>query len=269
MRDMLGISHQKHRRFWKTVQFFDSRTGTGAETVRQVWRRRTGSVHVYPDIMRESAGSTAIEPLPAGRHRLDPTAVAASQRYRIDFAALDVLAEKGYAAATVADIIASARVSRRTFYEFYANKGECFVAVCALATRIMAEELDAATDTTLPWQLQLRAHIQRYLEVLAAQPGAAYALTVQTFATPELRQAREAMFDSLLDRMRGLHQLARQQDRTLPHLPDALLRLLVGGFDELLRTNLRARDGHSLPSLAPMMTRAAIAILHSSGTAER
>lgn len=139
--------------------------------------------------MRESAGSTAIEPLPAGRHRLDPTAVAASQRYRIDFAALDVLAEKGYAAATVADIITSARVSRRTFYEFYANKGECFVAVCALATRIMAEELDAATDTSLPWELQLRAHIQRYLDVLAAQPGAAYALTVQTFATPELRQA--------------------------------------------------------------------------------
>ena len=37
-------------------------------------------------------------------------------------------AEKGYAATTIADIVRHARVSKRTFYEHFADKEDCLLA---------------------------------------------------------------------------------------------------------------------------------------------
>ena len=41
------------------------------------------------------------------------------------------IAEKGYAAVTIADVVRHARVSKRTFYEHFADKEACFLALYA------------------------------------------------------------------------------------------------------------------------------------------
>src|SRR5438105_1831196 len=66
--------------------------------------------------------------LPSGRHGLTREAVVASQRSRLIDAMAQVVAERGYPATTVADVVERAGVSRRTFYEQFADKEACFLA---------------------------------------------------------------------------------------------------------------------------------------------
>src|SRR5882724_3806888 len=64
--------------------------------------------------------------LPSGRHGLAREAVVASQRGRLLDAMAEVVAEKGYQATTVADVVERAGVSRRTFYEQFPDREACF-----------------------------------------------------------------------------------------------------------------------------------------------
>ena len=70
-----------------------------------------------------SAGieALALPRLPRGRHSLERSVVATSQRARMIEAIVTAVAEKGYAAATVGDVIRRARVSRTTFYAMFAD----------------------------------------------------------------------------------------------------------------------------------------------------
>ena len=71
--------------------------------------------------------TTGMTPLPRGRHGLSREQVEASQRLRLMRAMAEVMAEKGYARTSVADILRRARVSRETFYELFDSKEDCFM----------------------------------------------------------------------------------------------------------------------------------------------
>ena len=73
----------------------------------------------------------ALRPPPAlrrGRPNLSPAEIARHQRERIVYATCEVAAEKGYAAATIADITTTAGVDRRAFYAHFRDKQEAFLA---------------------------------------------------------------------------------------------------------------------------------------------
>jgi AcrR family transcriptional regulator len=74
--------------------------------------------------------------LPRGRHKLDPQLVAASQRQRLLEAITELVAEKGYPDVTIRDIVTRAGTAKRTFYDHFADKLQCFLAA-----------LDVITDT--------------------------------------------------------------------------------------------------------------------------
>src|SRR5690242_3020391 len=98
--------------------------------------------HIVPPVPdgRQARGSS-----PFGlRHRTAREAVMASQRGRVLEAMVKAVAEKGYAATTIADVVARAGVSRRTFYEQFRDKEACFLAafdtgVAFVRTRIEEE----------------------------------------------------------------------------------------------------------------------------------
>src|SRR3954452_16563188 len=75
-------------------------------------------------------GSKKEEPrrLPRGRHALAPQEVRADQRRRLIAAVPQVVAEHGYEAMSVADIVRAAAVSRNAFYDNFADKQQCFAA---------------------------------------------------------------------------------------------------------------------------------------------
>ena len=66
--------------------------------------------------------------LPHGPNGMEREEVARNQRSRLYGAMIESVARNGYQRTTVAHVIALAGVSRRAFYELFANKEDCFLA---------------------------------------------------------------------------------------------------------------------------------------------
>src|SRR3954447_24211790 len=93
--------------------------------------------------------SGSIRPLPIGRHSLSREDVLASQRGRLLDAMAEAVAQHGYGATTVAHVVALAGVSRKTFYEHFADKEDCFLALYdAGIAYVLGRIADALGDET-------------------------------------------------------------------------------------------------------------------------
>jgi AcrR family transcriptional regulator len=162
------------------------------------------------------------EPLPRGPHKLSRDEVQSSQRGRLCFAAIEAVAELGYAATTVSDIVSRAKVARRTFYQFFNSKEECLAAGFDAAVNIVDAQLDAAIGAVQPTGFRhlVRRSLEAYLAILAAEPAAARALHVETIgAGPALMGHRARMQELFAHRMSAAHRPAsKANSRTNPRL---------------------------------------------------
>lgn len=150
--------------------------------------------------------------LPAGRHGLTRAAVTDSQRGRILIAMAQSVAEKGYPAATVADVLARARVSRATFYALFADKADCYQHAYATATRVLADEIGAAAADEPDAAQALRASLRAYLTQLQQDRTLARAFIVEAHAAPpELRQERWAAHRGFAEHLQRLAGAAADQ----------------------------------------------------------
>jgi AcrR family transcriptional regulator len=208
------------------------------------------------------------ERLPSGRHKLDRETVVASQRGRLLWAIAQVVAEKGYVAATVADVVERAGVSRRTFYEQFPDKEACFLAAYDTGVEVMLGQIRDTVEE-IPetnWRTRARASIETYMEVLAAEPGFAWASHVEVLgAGPAALARRSAILGLFAELWHGLHERARREDPAIREVPQAVFRTLVGGHEELVREHLRTRDAESLPELSDTVLDVTLAILGDRG----
>jgi AcrR family transcriptional regulator len=95
--------------------------------------------------------------LPHGPHRLDRDQVILHQRARIHGAMVEAVAECGYEGTSVKQVISLAGVSRRSFYEQFANKQESFLATFDLLAHQTAQQsrsVYALTDGSLEDRLR-------------------------------------------------------------------------------------------------------------------
>src|SRR4051794_37500083 len=111
--------------------------------------------------------------LPPGPSALTRGEVERNQRTRIFGAMIEAVARHGYGATRVADVIALAGVSRRAFYELFADKEDCFLAthdiVVAQARRRMIEAWRGETA----FSARLHAASMSVLDRVAAEPNGA------------------------------------------------------------------------------------------------
>ena len=178
-------------------------------------------------------------------HEAVSVAVAQDQRARLLAAITEVVAEKGYAAATVADVVRTAGVSRTTFYEQFASKEECFLEAYRHGVDRLLEDVRAAVHATpRGWRAQLRAGVRAYLDGLAAEPRftRTYLLEIHSAGQAAL-DARAEAARQFADRYRATFEQARADDAALrePH-PDALM-VLCAGTEQLCAERVR----HDLP----------------------
>ena len=108
--------------------------------------------------------------LPSGRHGLARETVVASQRARLIDAMAQVVAEKGYAATTVADVVERAGVSRRTFYEQFADKEACFLAAYDVGLAAVLGRIRETVEVrpAAVWRERARAGVEAFLALLAS-----------------------------------------------------------------------------------------------------
>src|SRR3954451_4295790 len=129
----------------------------------------------YTSVSMSAPGEThALRVLPRGRHAAPREVVAESQRERLLVAMAEATAAKGYANVAVADVIERAGVSRRSFYEHFANKEAASLpaydaGVAGLLDATAEAEAAAAADGGLT--ARARAGTDVYLRVLADNPA--------------------------------------------------------------------------------------------------
>jgi AcrR family transcriptional regulator len=80
------------------------------------------------------------------------------------------MADKGYQNTTIADVVRHARTSRRTFYEHFSSKDECFVALLTDANAEMIRKISATVDRTAPWASQVRQAIETWVACAESEP---------------------------------------------------------------------------------------------------
>ena len=208
--------------------------------------------------------------LPSGRHGLSREAVVASQRARLIDAMAHVVAEKGYAATTVADVVERAGVSRRTFYEQFDDKEACFLAAydAGLAAVLGRVGVAVEVNATAGWRDRARVGVEAFLALLASQPAFAQALQVEVLtAGPAALDRRAGMLVMFSGIWRNLHERARAEEPALPALPDEVFTILSAGLEELVRDCIRTRGAAALPDLADPILRTVFAIFGAGPSA--
>ena len=201
--------------------------------------------------------------LPRGPHGLERGVVLASQRGRMLGAMADAVAGKGYAATTVADVVAGAGVSRKTFYEHFRDKEECFLAAFDTGVDLLLGAiLDARPAPEGGWVDLMRARIRAYLHTLAAEPAFARTFLIEVFAAgPRALDRRAEVLRRFAELFRDLHEDARRQFPELPAVPPPLYVGAVGAINELVSDFTREGRAADLPELEDTLLYLQVALL--------
>jgi AcrR family transcriptional regulator len=180
--------------------------------------------------------------LPRHRHGLSRGTVRASQEMRVMEATASVVADKGYAATSVNAIIERAGVSRKTFYELYANKEEAFLGAYAAIDIVIGRMTAAAAAHENPRE-RMRAGAREYLETLADEPDFTRMLVIEAVGAGPRVLARRAEAFKAFTRVLAL---------ALDDPPEqALLLALLGGINELVLEQLLESGAVGLAELTP------------------
>jgi AcrR family transcriptional regulator len=198
---------------------------------------------------RVGSGESLIDPprvLPRGRHRIEREVVLASQRGRLIDGIASAVAEKGYAGTTVADVVGRAGVSRKTFYEHFEDKLDCFLAAYDIGVEVLLGRLQDAWDEPGPFPDRLNAAVDAYLQTLAEEPEFARTFLIEALAAgPVALERRAAVHARFAAQMQAAHA---QTD--LPELPPEAFAAAVGAINELVAERVRQGRVDTLPELA-------------------
>lgn len=188
--------------------------------------------------------------LPKGRYAAPREFVFQSQRERMLEAMAFAVAEKGYAATTVADVVARAGVSRKTFYEQFANKEACFFAAYDAGVELLIEDLARAIAGAGDWWAALQAGTRRYLDAMAENGAFARTFLIEILAVgPDSLERRAAVHQRFADLLAAAHNAARGDLPPLPEIPERSFRACVGAINELVTDHLTRRSAETLPEL--------------------
>lgn len=183
--------------------------------------------------------------LPPGRHGLPRTFVAENQRERLLNGVVEAVAEHGYNEATIGRIAAAAKVSRRTFYEYFADKEDCFLAAYDVVDDHVREAVHSSPGAADPWPERVRARLAALLDVLSRDAAVAGFYLVEPLAAggrpaERYREAMQLIADALRPEPAPTGVAMEVRDQAL-----------IGGVATLIVRRLNAGGADRLPELLP------------------
>ena len=208
------------------------------------------------------------DPLPRGRHKLSRETVRDSQRGRITRAMLELVGEHGYAATTVPNVVAAARVSRNAFYQHFTDKTDCFIAVCDENSQELLD-LMFAFGAEPSWVDAVRNGMGAYLEYFRERPAysRAYFLELPGAGERSIAQ-RERSYEQFRAMFEALAQRARSEQPELPPLQPLVPRALTVAITELVAEEIRRGRIDELPKLRDELTHLVVRLLASDAVAD-
>lgn len=178
------------------------------------------------------------------------TASEDTPRDRLLAALARVVAERGLAGATVAEVVRQAGVSKRTFYEHFTDRDDGFLALHQLASDAALQTLRRAVDPAQPWQDQVERALGAYFAHLAAGPALLRALFVDIHHLGEPgARARRRVMDALATFMRDTVNRGRPAAQPLE---PAVAVAAVGAITELVLLAIERNEQADLVGLVPV-----------------
>lgn len=185
--------------------------------------------------------------LPRGRHGLPRELVVENQRSRLVSSMITTVAEVGFGKATIAKVTGPAKISRRTFYEFFDNKEDCYRAAYEASFEFLRETtLTAAAEE--PWPTSVRAGLEALLEVLAGHPDlASFFLVSPPSVGDEIAARHHQAMRELVEALVADAPAAPADDAFSATRAEAL----AGGLTRLTAIKVNAGKAGELPALLP------------------
>jgi AcrR family transcriptional regulator len=153
---------------------------------------------------------------------------------------VESVAEKGYPATTVANIVSRAGVSRGAFYRNFGDKEDCFLAAYISGSRLLFEQVErAGRELTDPVE-QLRAGTRVYLDVLSQEPSWSRVCLLDIGAVGSgAHEKRREVSGWYVDLLRRWHERAAAKLRGLRPVPDFAFAAAVAAGNDLVAARLR------------------------------
>jgi AcrR family transcriptional regulator len=209
-----------------------------------------------PEKESTPGSSAVLGKLPAGRHKLPREFVLRSQRDRLLEAMAQACASEGYGGATVAAVIARAAVSRKTFYEHFRDREDCFLAAYdAILAQFLGRVIAAYEQPELDWPRRVRAAIEALLVFLAAEPAFARMCIVEVLAAGERAIER---YNSAVRLLASLLDEGRARLTNPDEVPASMAAEVIEGGAFLIREQILAGRTEQLETLLPDITYAAL-----------
>ncbi len=200
-----------------------------------------------------SAPTPLYQRLPHGPHRLDPEEVVSNQRTRMHGAMIEAVAISGYERTSVKQVVGLAGVSRRSFYEQFANKQECFLATYDVIAKRGALRVSAAYRSA-------RGDVEQRMQAAFGELGQAISDNWNS-ANLVIIEGPKAGAPALL-RLRRASATFEQMIATCfersaapSPLPAPVIRGIAGGLHAALSNCLREGTAETAPAVTEEMFR--------------
>ncbi len=207
---------------------------------------------------RAAAAGSASKPerLPPGRHGLPASVVARSQRTRILHGVAEVMLSKGYADATVADIVAASGVAREAFYQQFTDKQDAFLEAQQYPTQYILDTCVASYFAEEEWPARVWSGLKTLLDLIAENPAESHLRLVECYAAgpAAARRAEEITRSFTIFLEEGYRH--RPQARELPRL---FSQTIAGAVFEIVQRTIARGDAAELPRRLPELAYLAIA----------
>lgn len=173
-------------------------------------------------------------------------AALSEQEARLLQAMAHVAAAQGLAATSIAAVVAEAKVSKRTFYEHFADKDACFLALYRAASASALRTLRDAVQPDRPWQDQVEHALGAYLAHLASGPQLIRMLFVEIHhlgpsGALVRREVMQHLADFMLETINADHEV----------LAPTMAVAAVGGIQELVLQAIERGEAAQLERLTP------------------
>ena len=203
------------------------------------------------------------QPTARGRHAPPPEVRIPRQRERLLRAAAAEFADRGYAGASSESISRRAGMSKATFYEHFANKEECMVALFDRSAEVIAAAMaEAARGAGDDAAQRMRAGTRAFLTALSEHPDYGQTLLVEIIgAGPDAAQRRDQIMQAFADVLDAENAAAARRGLiprfASPH--DAFA--IVGAITELVSRQVRLSEPADVMELAPVIDRLIAGVL--------
>ncbi|HXA55600.1 MAG TPA: TetR family transcriptional regulator [Solirubrobacteraceae bacterium] len=197
---------------------------------------------------------TRLRPGPNGLPRGQ---VSEIQRSRMLTAAAEAVEEVGYARLTVAQVIARARVSRKTFYDLFEDREDCFLAVFDRAIDQIGALVGEAYERESNWRDGLRAGLLAMLRFMDEEPGFARICVVEALGGgPRVLKRRSQALAQLMPVIdHGRTSPGAHPARATEESPEVTAEGVIGAVFAVMHTRLLARSKEPFTALlGPLMS---------------